>query len=342
MGTIANKLTYLNETKTAIKNAIITKGVSVTDEDTFRDYADKITAIETGGGGDFTEAFPLVTTASGTFTEITQSNYTSLLSDYIETLDLTNAITNQDSDTIVSSIATFIGASASSAEEIEGQTIYKLLYNDTDTSYLGLQLYDGVSFGVTFYGFINNTFGSYQPLLSLSSTHGILQKFTATSNIVLFNSNTDFYRDVIFITNLKGCVVYDITQNTLQTVSNGKIIFSGSWSDVIYTNLTGFDTRYTLGMPFNLSDSLAMQYVPITTNKLLFNKVGTFITTDQDSSNNHNAEFVIYSYVQQTNNLFIALSRYTESSLDATWYLFDDTSHKYILFTDKNLVLQIA
>lgn len=48
MGTIADKLTYLNGTKTAIKTAIINKGVAVADTDTFRSYADKIAAISSG------------------------------------------------------------------------------------------------------------------------------------------------------------------------------------------------------------------------------------------------------------------------------------------------------
>ena len=48
MGTINDKLTYLNGTKTAIKNAIKEKGVSVSDNDTFRSYANKISAIQTG------------------------------------------------------------------------------------------------------------------------------------------------------------------------------------------------------------------------------------------------------------------------------------------------------
>lgn len=52
MGTIAEKLTYLNGTKTAIKNAIINKGVAVSDTDTFRSYASKIESIQTGGGDD--------------------------------------------------------------------------------------------------------------------------------------------------------------------------------------------------------------------------------------------------------------------------------------------------
>ena len=48
MGTIADKLTYLNGTKTAIKEAIEAKGVTITDADTFRSYADKIGEISGG------------------------------------------------------------------------------------------------------------------------------------------------------------------------------------------------------------------------------------------------------------------------------------------------------
>lgn len=45
MGTIAEKLEYLEGTKTDIKNAIIEKGQSVSSSDTFRSYGDKIRAI---------------------------------------------------------------------------------------------------------------------------------------------------------------------------------------------------------------------------------------------------------------------------------------------------------
>lgn len=47
MGTVADKLNYLQGTKEAIKSALIEKGVSVADSDTFRSYADKIGDIET-------------------------------------------------------------------------------------------------------------------------------------------------------------------------------------------------------------------------------------------------------------------------------------------------------
>lgn len=45
--TTQNKLAYLSDTKTAIKNAIVAQGQTVADSDTFRSYADKIRAIET-------------------------------------------------------------------------------------------------------------------------------------------------------------------------------------------------------------------------------------------------------------------------------------------------------
>lgn len=50
MGTISEKLTYLEDTKVAIKNAIAAKGVDVSDSDSFRSYAEKIASIEGGGG----------------------------------------------------------------------------------------------------------------------------------------------------------------------------------------------------------------------------------------------------------------------------------------------------
>ena len=48
MGTLADKLNYLIGTKNAIKQAIIGKGITVNDNDTFRSYANKINSISTG------------------------------------------------------------------------------------------------------------------------------------------------------------------------------------------------------------------------------------------------------------------------------------------------------
>ena len=49
--TIADALTLLANNKAAIKQAIIDKGVAVSDNDALSTYADKIESIETGGGG---------------------------------------------------------------------------------------------------------------------------------------------------------------------------------------------------------------------------------------------------------------------------------------------------
>lgn len=46
-----NKFKYLLQTKTAIKEAIIGKGIEVSDTDTFRSYADKISSISSGSSG---------------------------------------------------------------------------------------------------------------------------------------------------------------------------------------------------------------------------------------------------------------------------------------------------
>lgn len=46
---ITPKLNYLNHTKELIKEALIEKGVEVTDTDTFRSYAEKIENMEVGG-----------------------------------------------------------------------------------------------------------------------------------------------------------------------------------------------------------------------------------------------------------------------------------------------------
>ena len=53
MGTITDKLNKLAETKSAIKTAIVNKGVTISDTDTFASYADKINSISSGGGGGY-------------------------------------------------------------------------------------------------------------------------------------------------------------------------------------------------------------------------------------------------------------------------------------------------
>ena len=62
---IADKMEYLLETKNQIKNAIVKKGVSIEETDSFRSYANKIGQIE-GGGGSNQENFWNMRTNGGT------------------------------------------------------------------------------------------------------------------------------------------------------------------------------------------------------------------------------------------------------------------------------------
>lgn len=48
MGTLLQKLEYLEQTKVDIKNALKKRGSKVTDEDTFRSYADYIANLQSG------------------------------------------------------------------------------------------------------------------------------------------------------------------------------------------------------------------------------------------------------------------------------------------------------
>ena len=45
MSTIAQKITYLNETKQLLKQSLNDLGAKITDEDTFRSYIDKINQL---------------------------------------------------------------------------------------------------------------------------------------------------------------------------------------------------------------------------------------------------------------------------------------------------------
>lgn len=53
MGTTADKLAYLVETKNLIKQAITSKGIDVADGASFREYSDLIEQIESGPNGEY-------------------------------------------------------------------------------------------------------------------------------------------------------------------------------------------------------------------------------------------------------------------------------------------------
>lgn len=76
MGTTAEKLNYLKQTKTQIKTAIKNKGVDIEDTDTFRSYADKIDDIVVSKTQTKTQT--ITTNTTTTITPDTASGYNGL------------------------------------------------------------------------------------------------------------------------------------------------------------------------------------------------------------------------------------------------------------------------
>ena len=75
MGTNADKLEYLLETKNQIKQAIIDKGVDVTDTDTFRSYATKIGEIQSGSPSTQAQSIFTGATAPLTYLNCTENQF---------------------------------------------------------------------------------------------------------------------------------------------------------------------------------------------------------------------------------------------------------------------------
>ena len=95
MGSIADKLSKLMETKSAIKSAITAKGVTVSDSDPFSSYAGKIAQIESGGSGGEDKSVEIV---EGTLVNYTGNvtkvrDYAFYHSESLESINLPNALT---------------------------------------------------------------------------------------------------------------------------------------------------------------------------------------------------------------------------------------------------------
>lgn len=107
----ADKLNKLITTKSAIKEAIQNKGVTVTDTDTFASYADKINSITSGGGGGYEFDFTVlgynqeeckdandIANVAITLGDFTQSQITEAIAYGKQLYDSNHSITNDNVD----------------------------------------------------------------------------------------------------------------------------------------------------------------------------------------------------------------------------------------------------
>lgn len=94
MGSVADKLSKLMETKSAIKSAITAKGVTISDSDPFSSYAGKIAQIEGGGSGEDNSTGLIEGTIKNyTGDAIKVRDYAFYHSESLESINLPNALT---------------------------------------------------------------------------------------------------------------------------------------------------------------------------------------------------------------------------------------------------------
>ena len=193
MGTISEKLTYLNSTKTAIKNALVAKGVTVTDSDTFRSYADKVGSIASSE-----------TTINNQDKTITNNGSYSADNGYTGlgtvTVDVETGITPAGTLEITQNgsfdVTNYISANvnvvnSTVSNDIAGITIDKIFAIDSDgklISGIGDLICSASDIGdyVMYYKFFNHTnltSVSFPNLTTISGSSGMSSAFNRCSNL---------------------------------------------------------------------------------------------------------------------------------------------------------------
>lgn len=120
MGTTAEKLIYLNETKTAIRDAIEAQGVEVGEDASFRSYADRIAEIQ-GGGGSSGGGLMFVTITDG----VPSHSYQEIREAFESEIDV--ALIYPDSDMLILPLVGFDGTDAARFELISQTNRYAYL-----------------------------------------------------------------------------------------------------------------------------------------------------------------------------------------------------------------------
>lgn len=123
MGTISEKLDYLKETKTQIKEALVAKHATVSDSDTFRSYADKIKNLPQVDATLVTKEI----TENGTYTAATDTEQ--ICDGYSEVV--VNVRGGDASSTLVSKTFTANGTYKASDDTDLNQTVVTGAYNDS-------------------------------------------------------------------------------------------------------------------------------------------------------------------------------------------------------------------
>lgn len=225
MGTLADKLQYLKDTKDAIMNAIIEKGVAITSSDTFRSYADKIKSITSGDK-------PIV---YDTVSSIDKNPY-----DYISKDSFSDSLTSVVV-TLVDNLSSKIVGSPTNHDGI--------LSNFTDSNYVKVDSYVGtVPLGHYIYvKFKHNTASWYNSIEHICSREGIFVIETNNNTLTTYNWTSD----------VTSTILDNFEQDTwyYAVIKIGSDTSSGYYTVDYYLSKVSYDDALANGSIFTKQES---------------------------------------------------------------------------------------
>ena len=217
---IENKLTYLEGTKTAIKDAIVAKGVAIDDNATFRSYATAISTIETGGGTEINNQTKTV--------EINQNGQTTVSYDEgytgLESVVINTNVPTGSGDCNVGLCFDGLGYEALPlflAEDLQKAAQLKQEYKTS-----------GKELRPNNYPLLNEIL--FLPILEYNGTNMVSDTFNDTKIFYYPPMKTSFNPWNAFI-NCKNLYIVDLTTFDLTNTPTeyGNIMFSGTFSGCI-------------------------------------------------------------------------------------------------------------
>ena len=225
MGTLADKLQYLKDTKDAIMNAIIEKGVAITSSDTFRSYADKIKNIVSGDKP----------TIYDTISSVDKNPY-----DYISKDSFSDNLTSVTVVTVDNLTSNIVG----SPTNRDG-----ILSNFTDSNYVKVDSYVGaVPLGRYIYvKFKHNTTSWYNSIEHIFSKEGIFCIETNYNTLTTYN----------WTTNVTSTILDNFEQNTwyYAVIKVGSDTSSGYYTVDYYLSKVSYDDALANGLIFTKQES---------------------------------------------------------------------------------------
>lgn len=244
MGSITEKIEYLQETKEAIKYALIGQGQSVSSADTFRSYADKVASIEGGAATLITKTI----TENGVYDaeDDDADGYDEVIvnvessSEDTNTPILLGGISGTVNAGSVTSIISYAAVSNSGITEIKGSLVEYV----GSGAFLLCQNLQSVSFpeALSFFGSTTGDGGTFGSCTKLTDVYAPKLKYLS---VVTFNSCT-----------------------SLQQVSFPSVVSIGSWAFRGCTNLESADFPLvtTVGSrAFGLCSNISTANFPVLT-----------------------------------------------------------------------------